>query len=136
MVVNILFCMMQIMLQFLKDQHIDRLQLKQLPSIYCDFPSDEMEQLCFLLKAHLVKREALAIVDFSHKMEVSRVRKRGVERGKQLGLVIKEVYNFEEFWCFGSKFTYSYLWSSCDFYCAFGTKGNFRNRPSSFQPHL
>ncbi|MBP6001163.1 MAG: GNAT family N-acetyltransferase [Flavobacterium sp.] len=90
--------MMQIMLQFLKDQHIDRLQLKQLPSIYCDFPSDEMEQLCFLLKAQLVKREALAVVDFSHKMEVSRVRKRGIERGQKLALNIKEVSDFEEFW--------------------------------------
>ena len=90
--------MMKTILQFLQNQHIVSLKLKQLPNIYCDFPSDEMEQLCFLLNAHLLKREALAVVDFSHKMEVSRVRKRGVERGKQLGLVIKEVYNFEEFW--------------------------------------
>lgn len=92
------FGMMQRMLQFLHNQHIDRLQLKQLPAIYCDFPSDEMEQLCFLLKAHLVKREALAVVDFLRKLEVSRIRKRGIERGQQLGLVIKEVSDFEEFW--------------------------------------
>lgn len=90
--------MMQTMLHFLKDQHIDRLQLKQLPAIYCDFPSDEMEQLCFFLKANLVKREALAVVDLSNKIEVSRVRKRGIERGQQLGLVIKEVSDFKEFW--------------------------------------
>ncbi len=90
--------MMKVMLQFLQDQHIDRLQLKQLPSIYSDFPSDEMEQLCFLLKAQRVRSEALAVVDLSNKMEVSRVRKRGIERGQQLGLVIKEVSDFKEFW--------------------------------------
>jgi hypothetical protein len=90
--------MLKMVLQFLQDQHIFSVQLKQLPSIYCDFPSDEMEQLCFLLKAKLIRREALSVVDFSRKIEISRVRKRGIERGQKMELDIKEVSDFEEFW--------------------------------------
>lgn len=90
--------MMNMVLRFLHDQQIVSLQLKQLPSIYSEFPSDEMEQLCFLLKAQLVRRDALAVIDLSHKMDISRVRKRGIERGQKLELVIKEVSDFEEFW--------------------------------------
>ena len=90
--------MLKMVLQFLQDQHIFSVQLKQLPSIYCDFPSDEMEQLCFLLKAKLIRREALSVIDFSRKIEISRVRKRGIERGQKMELDIKEVSDFEEFW--------------------------------------
>jgi hypothetical protein len=81
--------MLKMVLQFLQDQHIFSVQLKQLPSIYCDFPSDEMEQLCFLLKAKLIRREALSVVDFSRKIEISRVRKRGIERGQKKEIDIK-----------------------------------------------
>ena len=90
--------MMKMVLRFLHDQQIVSLHLKQLPSIYSEFPSEEMEQLCFLLKAQLVRRDALAVIDLSHKMDISRVRKRGIERGQKLELVIKEVSDFEEFW--------------------------------------
>jgi hypothetical protein len=57
-----------------------------------------MEQLCFLLKAKLIRREALSVIDFSRKIEISRVRKRGIERGQKMELDIKEVSDFEEFW--------------------------------------
>ena len=55
--------MMKTILQFLQNQHIVSLQLKQLPTIYCDFPSDEMEYLSFILNAKLVRRDSLSVIN-------------------------------------------------------------------------
>lgn len=85
-------------LEFLNTNGITTLALKIIPSIYNNYPSDELEYLCFLLKAELTRRDALAILDLENKISVSRVRKRGIERGVSNGLVVKQVSEFSEFW--------------------------------------
>lgn len=86
------------LLKYLSEAGILKLQLKIIPAIYNNLPSDEMEYLSFLLDAKLIRRDAIAILDLSHKMEISRVRKRGIETGKKHQLQIIEEDTFDSFW--------------------------------------
>ena len=86
------------LLKYLSEAGIDSLQLKIIPTIYNTFPSDEMEYISFLLDANLLRRDAIAILDLSNKIEVSRVRKRGIETGKKHQLQIVEEDVFDSFW--------------------------------------
>lgn len=90
--------MSQVLLRFLYKQQILKLYLKIIPFIYNDIPSDEMEYISFLLHAKLYRRDAIAILDITNQIEKSRVRKRGIEKGLNNNLVIKEVDDFEIFW--------------------------------------
>jgi hypothetical protein len=89
---------MYALLIFLNENGIHYLKLKIIPVIYNAVPSDEMEYIAFILKAKLDRRDALAVVDLNNKIPVSRVRKRGVDKGTQLNLVIKEATDFSDFW--------------------------------------
>lgn len=86
------------LLNYLFDAGIEKLQLKIIPSIYNNFPSDEMEYISFLVNANLVRRDTIAILDLSNKIEISRVRKRGIETGKKQKLQIIEEDTFDSFW--------------------------------------
>jgi hypothetical protein len=86
------------LLKYLSEAGIDSLQLKIIPTIYNTFPSDEMEYVSFLLDANLLRRDAIAILDLSNKIEVSRVRKRGIQTGKKHLLQIVEEDVFDSFW--------------------------------------
>ena len=85
-------------LEFLEKKEFSKLNLKIIPSIYNSFPSDEMEYICFLLEAKLSRRDALAVLDITNQIPISRVRKRGIEKGKANGLVVKEENDFTSFW--------------------------------------
>jgi hypothetical protein len=74
------------------------LYIKILPSIYNVLPNDELEYLMFVLNAQLERRDALSVVDMTHKIEISRDRKAGCKRAKKQGLEIREDNNFELFW--------------------------------------
>jgi hypothetical protein len=86
------------LLKYLSEAGIDSLQLKIIPTIYNTFPSDEMEYVSFLLNANLLRRDTIAILDLSNKIEISRVRKRGIETGKKHLLQIVEEDVFDSFW--------------------------------------
>ena len=90
--------MMKTILQFLQNQHIISLQLKQLPSIYCDFPSDEMEYLSFILNAKLVRRDSLSVLDLKTDYNFSKDRKQAINRGVKSELIVKEENIFAAFW--------------------------------------
>jgi hypothetical protein len=85
-------------LEFLHKNVISKIELKIIPSIYNIFPSDEMEYICFLLEAKLSRRDALAVLDIENQISISRVRKRGIEKGIANGLEVKEENNFTSFW--------------------------------------
>jgi hypothetical protein len=85
-------------LVFLNNNLVSKLHLKIIPSIYNAIPSDEMEYVSFLLDAKLNRRDALAVLEISNQVAVSRVRKRGIEKGKTNGLVVKEENDFTSFW--------------------------------------
>lgn len=85
-------------LSFLNENNIEKLQLKLIPSIYHQKPTEELNYTLFLAKAQLTRRDTLAVIDLSKKNVLSKLRKRGVQNGILNNLLIKEVDDFEDFW--------------------------------------
>jgi len=85
-------------LKFLFDNGVDTLNLKLLPSIYVNEPSDELLYLMFLVKAELIRRDALAVLSLKHQPKRSKDRIEGYKRGVKNELVVKEVESFKAFW--------------------------------------
>lgn len=85
-------------LSFLKENKIEKLQIKTIPSIYHKKPAEELNYALFLVKAQLIRRDTLAVVDLLKPYSLSKIRKRGVKNGINNGLVIREVASFEGFW--------------------------------------
>jgi hypothetical protein len=95
---NDVIVLFQALLLFLKENKIEKLHLKTLPSIYVKKPADEILYALFLAEAQLVRRDTLAVLDMSQKNEVSKIRKRGWEKGIRNALIIKEEVVFDTFW--------------------------------------
>jgi hypothetical protein len=85
-------------LVFLKSQKIDKLQFKEIPSIYCQKPADELQYLLFLMQGNLVRRDVLSVLDLESSFSFSRDRKNGIKRGIKNNLVVKEESDFASFW--------------------------------------
>ncbi|MDD5152329.1 MAG: GNAT family N-acetyltransferase [Flavobacterium sp.] len=83
---------------FLNDNKIEKLQLKLLPSIYHQKPAEEINYALFLVKAKLIRRDSLAVMDLSKENVLSKLRKRAIQKGISNDFVIKEVDGFESFW--------------------------------------
>ncbi|MEO8238059.1 MAG: GNAT family N-acetyltransferase [Flavobacterium sp.] len=88
----------KVVLSFLNENNIQKLQLKLIPSIYHQKPSEELNYTLFLLEAQLIRRDTLAVIDLSNSYSLSKLRKRGVKNGINNRLVIKEVNDFTDFW--------------------------------------
>ena len=85
-------------LRFLNENGISTLNLKQLPSFYTKFPSEEMEYLSFILNAKLVRRDSLSVLDLKTDYNFSKDRKQAINRGVKNELIVKEESSFELFW--------------------------------------
>ncbi len=85
-------------LKFLAENKISKLYLKQIPSIYCDLPSDELEYISYLLDAKLMRCDSLSVIDLRNPLKFSEIRKRGINKGYNNDLKVVEDNNFELFW--------------------------------------
>ena len=83
---------------FLQDQGFLTLQLKQIPTIYNVKPSDEVLYALFLSQAKLIRRDTLSVIDLSKPFKISDLRKRGLKKGIQNQLIVKEEDVFVDFW--------------------------------------
>lgn len=83
---------------FLNENKIEKLQLKLVPSIYHQKPAEELNYAMFLAEAQLIRRDSLAVIDLTKKNSMSKLRKRGVQKGISNDFVIKEVDYFDDFW--------------------------------------
>jgi hypothetical protein len=83
---------------YLNEQKITKLIIKQIPSIYCKAFSEELEYGLFLANAKLLRKDTLSVVDLHHKTGYSELRKRGIKKGEQNGLIVKEETNLDDFW--------------------------------------
>lgn len=82
----------------LYENRINKLVLKEIPMIYCDFFSDEMKYILFVVEAKLIKRDTLAVIDLSKEIPIAKNRIEGVNRGIKNQLIIKEENDFSVFW--------------------------------------
>jgi len=83
---------------YLNENEIVKIQLKTLPSIYHDKSAEELNYALFLAEAKLIRRDTLAVIDLSKPIRFSKIRLRGIQKGINNELVIKEENNFESFW--------------------------------------
>lgn len=85
-------------LNFLKANHFKKFHIKSIPSIYHQKPAEELQYALFLVKAQLVRRDTLAVLDLTQKNIQSKLRKRSIQKGLLNDFVIKEVSDFDAFW--------------------------------------
>lgn len=86
------------LLYFLNQQGVETVSVKQIPSIYSDIFSQEVEYLMFILKATLIKQDTLSVIDLSNKLKTSNGRLEGYKRAKKHQLILKEESDFTLFW--------------------------------------
>jgi hypothetical protein len=86
------------LLKFLNKNYITTINLKQLPSIYLESSSDEMEYLSYILNAKLTRRDSLSVINLETDFEFSSSRAEGIKRGADFCLEFKEEHDFTSFW--------------------------------------
>ena len=85
-------------LHFLSSEGIKKLQLKLLPKIYHQLPSDEIDYLLFLTEAKLLRTDISSTIDQNSRLKIQPNRLEGLKKAKKSGLIIKEENNFTGFW--------------------------------------
>ena len=85
-------------LKYLSQEKITSLNIKQIPSIYTNLPSDELDYICYLLDAKTTRKDSLSVIDLSKSHKITNSRKKNSNRGKKNNLTIKQEDNFELFW--------------------------------------
>lgn len=85
-------------LNFLSDNNINKLIIKQLPKIYVNKPSDELEYFLFILKANLFRRDVSMVIDIEKEITYSKLRKREINKAKRENLKFEESKEFSLFW--------------------------------------
>lgn len=86
-------------LRFLDKQEINFLELKQLPSMYCSQPSEELDYLLFIAQAECTRVDLSSTIYNLEKVQIrSSGRKDGYRKGKNHDLKIERTKDFYSFW--------------------------------------
>lgn len=85
-------------LEFLHNQNITVFEIKMIPSFYCTLPSDELAYFLFKSQATLIKRDAVMLIDYKHKLAFQKKRREGINKALRHNLTIKEEAVFDGFW--------------------------------------
>ncbi|MDT0559246.1 GNAT family N-acetyltransferase [Ichthyenterobacterium sp. W332] len=87
------------LLQYLENEGIKELVVKQIPSIYCSHPSAELDYIFYKLNAELYRKDILSVIaTTTEDIKFSKDRLDGVKRGVKNNLIVKEEYTFDDFW--------------------------------------
>jgi len=86
------------LLRFLNENNFETIHLKQIPTIYCSQPSEEINYALFLSEAKLTRRDTLVTIDLQSQFKIDSNRIEGVKRAEKLGLEIKKTTDFSGFW--------------------------------------
>ena len=83
---------------FLHEKKLEKLFIKQIPKIYCNKPSDELDYLMFILKTNLYRRDVSMAFKFKNDIIYSTLRKREIKKAQNLKLKVVEDDDFSLFW--------------------------------------
>jgi hypothetical protein len=86
------------LLKYLNDNIIEKLFIKSMPSVYCKYPSDEVNYLSHICNATTIMKHNISVIPLKNELQISKSRRECINRGKKLGLIIKEESNLESFW--------------------------------------
>jgi hypothetical protein len=85
-------------LKFLRNEVIENFHLKNIPSFYNDFHTDEVEYVLFLINAELYRRDIALVIDREHRIPYTGNIKREGIKAEKAGIKIEEDCSFENFW--------------------------------------
>jgi hypothetical protein len=88
----------KIIFSFLFSDGIKKVNLKLLPKIYHELPSDEIDYVLFLMKAKRTRVDISSVIETSNFLEIQPNRIEGVKKAQRQGLRIEQSTNFESFW--------------------------------------
>ena len=85
-------------LKFLDENGISEVYIKQIPRIYHQIPSDELDWLLKVAEANLYRIDLLSVIENSNPIKIASNRMEGVKKGVNQSLRIEESNNFARFW--------------------------------------
>lgn len=88
----------QSLLQYLSTGNIEKLQIKVMPKIYNNLPSDELDYLLFITRAKLIRTDILSVIDNQQPLKIASNRLEGVKKAEKNNLRIEEGNDFMGFW--------------------------------------
>jgi len=86
------------LLKFLDNNKVEQLYIKELPSMYSDGPSNELEYVQYLIGAENIRVDISSTIEKSTSTSISRDRITGYKRGVKHKLRIIEVEEMDSFW--------------------------------------
>lgn len=86
------------LLDYLNQNNLKKLILKQIPTIYHKNPSNEIDYFLFKNKAKLMRRDMNLAIDFSKEIAISKSKLKHFRRVYELEMTIEESQSFEPFW--------------------------------------
>ena len=86
------------LLNFASSEGFKTINLKLVPKIYHDYPSDEIDYFLFLVKAKLYRRDVSSVIEKSNPLKIQSNRIEGKKKAAKQGLTIKEKTCFKGFW--------------------------------------
>jgi hypothetical protein len=86
------------LIQFLKNQGIEKLIYKSVPSHYHQYPASEEHYAAFRLGGCLIRRDIGSVIDLRRKLPHSTLRDRMIKKGCKLGIRVIETENYHSYW--------------------------------------
>ena len=85
-------------LMYLEKEKFEFLEIKNIPSFYNPLPAEELEYLCFLLKAETSRVDIAAVINQKTRLPIQKNRLEGVKKAKKQALKVEETTEFSAFW--------------------------------------
>jgi len=85
-------------LQYLKNQNINRLLYKRFPAFYNVMPDDDVGYALFLLEATLYRRDCALVIVTSNRLPFRKGRRSQIQRAKRANVRVVEESSFLPFW--------------------------------------
>ena len=86
------------LLKYFDEKSINKLYIKQIPSIYNSNFNGELDYLSFIVGATIYRRDIISVIEMKNENKISKDRIQGYKRGKKNKLEIKETDDLDEFW--------------------------------------
>ena len=85
-------------LAYANGQGIDTLNLKEIPRIYAQLPSDELDYFLHRAEAKCLKKDVALVIDYDNTLGFEKNRREGLNKARRHELRVVCDNNFEEFW--------------------------------------
>ncbi|MDC6389764.1 GNAT family N-acetyltransferase [Maribacter sp. PR1] len=86
------------LLKFLRSLEIHKIIFQEFHQFYNTIPSDEVVYGLHLLKAELNLRQIVSVINLQDRISYTKNRRRNRNKALQLGIMVKEVSEFDEYW--------------------------------------